>query len=324
MIGFGSALCHVGLPFVEPAVAASAVVLGLLALAALRAPKVARMGIVCGFRHEVGRHSDQRPATVPIKDWPVFGPEDYLLGKQLWYQVPRRKQGDFDVGEEKPDLRQLRQMLRLAGSGTSSREIAVILGIARITGQDNLQRAAAVGLSWPLPGDMTDDALEHKLFSRNAVRQGTRRRTEPNWADLAVELKGPASLCRSSGRSIEMRIPKATATVAFVSCCGDFSNDCRRQCVRSTPPATRSSRMIPARRSRSSTGTAARSARRRSSWRCCGRLASHLDGFEALLDGQGYAKTTVQQKIKLLAGFSAWVKRQDVPLSSGKRTQTDF
>ena len=88
-------------------------------------------------------------------------------------------------------MRQLRQMLRLAGSGTSSREIAVVLGIARSTVQDNLQRAAAVGLSWPLPGELTDDALEHKLFSRNGVKQGTRRRTEPNWADLAVELKKP-------------------------------------------------------------------------------------------------------------------------------------
>ncbi|KAB1108635.1 IS21 family transposase [Neorhizobium galegae] len=88
-------------------------------------------------------------------------------------------------------MRQLRQMLRLAGSGTSSREIAVVLGIARSTVQDNLQRAAAVGLSWPLPGELTDDALEHKLFSRNGVKRGTRRRTEPNWADLAVELKKP-------------------------------------------------------------------------------------------------------------------------------------
>ncbi|NRP22013.1 hypothetical protein LPJGGPFB_05272 [Ensifer adhaerens] len=88
-------------------------------------------------------------------------------------------------------MRQLRQMLRLAGSGTSSREIAVVLGIARSTVQDNLQRAAAVGLSWPLPGELTDDALANKLFSRNGVKRGTRRRIEPNWADLAVELKKP-------------------------------------------------------------------------------------------------------------------------------------
>ncbi|WP_292474243.1 proline racemase family protein [Mesorhizobium sp.] len=80
-------------------------------------------------------------------------------------------------------MRQLRQMVRLAGSGTSSREIAVVLSIARSTVQDNLRRAAAVGLTWPLPGELTDDALEHKLFSRNCVKQGTRRRTEPDWAN---------------------------------------------------------------------------------------------------------------------------------------------
>ncbi len=48
--------------------------------------------------------------------------------------------------------------------------------------------------------------------------------------------------------------------------------------------------------------------------RWIGQLDSHLDGFEARLDDQGYAKTTVRQKIKLLAGFSAWVERQNVPL----------
>ncbi|SCB50976.1 Transposase [Rhizobium lusitanum] len=88
-------------------------------------------------------------------------------------------------------MRHLRQMLRLAASGTSSREIAVVLGIARSTVQDNLQRAAAVGLNWPLPGDLTDDALESKLFTRNGIKHGTRRRVEPNWADLAIELKKP-------------------------------------------------------------------------------------------------------------------------------------
>jgi len=88
-------------------------------------------------------------------------------------------------------MRHLRQMLRLAGSGISSREIAVVLGIARSTVQDNLQRAAAAGLSWPLAGDLTDDALESKLFARNGIKQGTRRRVEPNWSNLAIELKKP-------------------------------------------------------------------------------------------------------------------------------------
>lgn len=88
-------------------------------------------------------------------------------------------------------MRQLRQMLRLAGDGTSSREIVQMLGLARSTVQDNLKRATVAGLSWPLPGDLTDDALETRLFARAGVKQGLRRLPERNWAELALELKKP-------------------------------------------------------------------------------------------------------------------------------------
>jgi transposase len=88
-------------------------------------------------------------------------------------------------------MRRLRQLLRLARDGASAREIAETLGVARSTIQDNLKRAAAAGLSWPLPGDLTDDALEGKLFGRAGVKQGVRRRPEPSWADLVIELKKP-------------------------------------------------------------------------------------------------------------------------------------
>jgi transposase len=88
-------------------------------------------------------------------------------------------------------MRQLRQMLRLAGSGISSREIAVMLGVARSTVQDNPKRAALAGLTWPLPGELTDDALEHRLFARAGVKQGQRRRQEPVWAELSIELRKP-------------------------------------------------------------------------------------------------------------------------------------
>ncbi|WP_247468203.1 helix-turn-helix transcriptional regulator [Bradyrhizobium sp. 137] len=66
-------------------------------------------------------------------------------------------------------MRQLRQMLRLAG-GSSAREIAVMLGIARSTVQGNLKRAAPAGLRWPLPGGLTDDALQNRLFARAGVK----------------------------------------------------------------------------------------------------------------------------------------------------------
>jgi transposase len=88
-------------------------------------------------------------------------------------------------------MRQLRHMLRLAHEGVSAREMGRRLGVARSTIQDNLKRAAAAGLSWPLPEDLTDDALEQRLFTHVGVKTGARRRVEPDWAELARELKRP-------------------------------------------------------------------------------------------------------------------------------------
>ena len=63
-------------------------------------------------------------------------------------------------------MRQLRHLLRLHHGGVSAREIGRRLGVARSTVQDNLKRAAAAGLAWPLADDVTDDALELRLFGR--------------------------------------------------------------------------------------------------------------------------------------------------------------
>lgn len=88
-------------------------------------------------------------------------------------------------------MRQIRQMLRLARDGVSAREIGRTLGVARSTIQDNLKRASAAGLAWPLAGDLTDAVLEQRLFAHAGVRRGFRRRREPDWASLACELKRP-------------------------------------------------------------------------------------------------------------------------------------
>ncbi|PYE30676.1 transposase [Rhizobium sp. PP-WC-1G-195] len=88
-------------------------------------------------------------------------------------------------------MRQIRHLLRLRSDGVSVRDIADLLGIARSTVQDGIGRAATAGLSWPLPADLTDDVLEGKLFARQGTRRGERRRPEPDWSVLAVELKKP-------------------------------------------------------------------------------------------------------------------------------------
>ncbi len=66
-------------------------------------------------------------------------------------------------------MRQLRHLLRLHHDGVSGREIGRRLGVARSTIQDNLKRATAAGLQWPLRDDICDDALERQLFGRAGV-----------------------------------------------------------------------------------------------------------------------------------------------------------
>jgi DNA-binding transcriptional regulator LsrR (DeoR family) len=70
-------------------------------------------------------------------------------------------------------MRQLRHLLRLHHGGVSAREIGRRLGVARSTVQDNLKRAAAAGLAWPLADNVTDDALELRLFGRAGVETVT-------------------------------------------------------------------------------------------------------------------------------------------------------
>ncbi len=88
-------------------------------------------------------------------------------------------------------MRQIKQMLRLARDGVSSREIGRTLGIASSTVQDNLARASAAGLTWPLGPEVTDAVLEQRLFARTGVKQGMRRLPEPDWPSIVREMRRP-------------------------------------------------------------------------------------------------------------------------------------
>jgi transposase len=61
--------------------------------------------------------------------------------------------------------------------------------VARSTIQDNLRRAQASGIAWPVPAELTDDILEQRLFARGGTKAGLRRRSEPDRGTLARELK---------------------------------------------------------------------------------------------------------------------------------------
>ena len=88
-------------------------------------------------------------------------------------------------------MRQVREVLRLKhAAGLSERRIAASLGISRTTVAEYLRRAAVVGITWPVPDELDDAALERRLFSPPFAVQESPR-PQPDWARLHAELRRP-------------------------------------------------------------------------------------------------------------------------------------
>ena len=86
-------------------------------------------------------------------------------------------------------MRQVREVLRLRTAGVGLNEIARRVGVAPSTVRLTLKRVASAGLSWQLPAEMTETALETALFAAAGTKQGHRRHVEPDWAEIHRELK---------------------------------------------------------------------------------------------------------------------------------------
>jgi transposase len=94
-------------------------------------------------------------------------------------------------------MRKIREVLRLKAAGLKIREIAESTGSARTTVYEYLVRAEGAGLSWPLPEDLDDEALEARLFPP-ATAELARRRPVPDWREVHRELR--------SGKHVTLRL----------------------------------------------------------------------------------------------------------------------
>ncbi|MBV8892419.1 MAG: helix-turn-helix domain-containing protein, partial [Acidobacteria bacterium] len=92
---------------------------------------------------------------------------------------------------ERLAMRHVRDVMRLKAAGMPTREIARRMGTAPSTVRLTIRRFEATGLTWPLPDELTDAALEARLFTKtgNGNRQGHRRIAEPDWGAVHRELK---------------------------------------------------------------------------------------------------------------------------------------
>ena len=85
-------------------------------------------------------------------------------------------------------MRKIREVLRLKwGVGVDERQIASSCRISRSTLWEYIRRAKSAGLSWPLPTELDDQALEALLFKGNT--HGGSKRPEPDWYAIHKERK---------------------------------------------------------------------------------------------------------------------------------------
>lgn len=90
---------------------------------------------------------------------------------------------------ERLSMRRIRDLLRLKyAQGLSSRAIASSLSISKGAVGAYLSRVRAAGLSWPLPPELDDDALELLLFP-GQVCSRVPERPVPDWGAVDRELR---------------------------------------------------------------------------------------------------------------------------------------
>ncbi len=87
-------------------------------------------------------------------------------------------------------MRKIREVLRLTHEvGLSPTQVSVASRLPRTTVRRYLERAAALGMTWPLAPELDDRRLEELFFGRAAPARVPRRHPVPDWQEIHSELR---------------------------------------------------------------------------------------------------------------------------------------
>lgn len=112
-------------------------------------------------------------------------------------------------------MRKIREILRLRAAGVTERDIAASVGCSRSTVQECLKRSRAAGISWPLPPELDEAALQARLYPRTASARLPSAHPEPDFAYVARELKRKHVTRRQLWREYYAQHPRGLKYTAF-------------------------------------------------------------------------------------------------------------
>jgi transposase len=116
------------------------------------------------------------------------------------------------MSQERLPMVKIREVLRLQAEGHKQRKIAASLICSRSTVQECLQRARSAGVSWPLPEDLDELALQAKLYPSKAKAV---LMPEPDFDRVLRELARPHVTRRQLWREYRAQHPNGLKYTAF-------------------------------------------------------------------------------------------------------------
>ena len=86
-------------------------------------------------------------------------------------------------------MRKIREVLRLTHElGLSVREVREATGVGKTAVSEYVSRARVIGITWPIPPEITDAELERRLFTPAGFHDGSTKPV-PDWTKVHQELK---------------------------------------------------------------------------------------------------------------------------------------
>jgi transposase len=86
-------------------------------------------------------------------------------------------------------MRKIREVLRLTHElGLSVRQVSEATGVGKTAVSEYVARAKVIGITWPVPAELSDADLERRLFVPPGFHDGPTKPV-PNWAKVHEELK---------------------------------------------------------------------------------------------------------------------------------------